>query len=346
MKPIDRFSIGGYAFTLEQEASKEVSEYLNELSAHYNNPEIIEGIEERMAELLLERTPRDGIVSLASVRQIIDILGRPDKIDDGEPEQAGTPEPKPRKKLYRDMDNAKVAGVCSGLGSYFNVDASLFRVIFLAVSIASMFGGMNIGSSVFVISFPVLYLVLWICMPAARTAKQRWEQKGEDGTAESIRRSIESGAAEIGEAANRIGHSAVGSGFGRAVEIIVGVILLIVAASGLFAGVLGAFGGEWLGLQTAVDDLYLRINREYPQFYEIINTPWVMILVAIVYTLPFLGMLYGSIMMIFHFRSPSWHPGLVIFVLWLIAVVALSILICAGVFSAEHQKSFFALSLL
>jgi hypothetical protein len=57
----------------------------------------------------------------------------------------------------------------------------------------------------------------------------------------------------------------------------------------------------------------------------------------VVCVLPFLGMLYGSIMLIFHFKSPSWHPGLVIFVLWLIAVVALAILVIACGFSADQQ---------
>jgi hypothetical protein len=44
-------------------------------------------------------------------------------------------------------------------------------------------------------------------------------------------------------------------------------------------------------------------------------------------------MLYGSIMLIFHIKSPSWHPGLVIFVLWLIAVIALCILTASVVLS-------------
>ena len=51
-------------------------------------------------------------------------------------------------------------------------------------------------------------------------------------------------------------------------------------------------------------------------------------------------------MMIFHFKSPSWHPGLVIFVLWLIAVVALAILVCAVGFAADHQTHIYTMNLL
>ena len=47
-------------------------------------------------------------------------------------------------------------------------------------------------------------------------------------------------------------------------------------------------------------------------------------------------MLYGSIMLLFRFKSPSWHPGLVIFILWVIALVALLILFFACLFTASH----------
>lgn len=35
------------------------------------------------------------------------------------------------KKLYRDVDNEKVAGVCAGLADYLDLDVTLIRVIWL-----------------------------------------------------------------------------------------------------------------------------------------------------------------------------------------------------------------------
>jgi len=352
MKQIDRVSIGGYAFTLEKEASHAVAAYLKEMSVHYPNPEIVEGIEERMAELLLEKTPPGGVVTLSAVQSIMSILGRPERIEQEEPESSA-PEEKPKKKLFRDMENARVAGVCSGLGRYLGVDAIVFRLIFVICTLLGVFGGIHIGrwAGVFThmdaisLGFPVLYLILWACMPAARTARQRWEQRGEDGTAESLRRSIESGAAELGEAAGRIGRSAEWSSIGRAFEVIIGLLLLIISVSGLFACGLGLFGWDWVGFHDVFDTSIHNITREWPQLTTIINTPWVIGLAIVVCVLPFIGILYGSIMMIFHFKSPSWHPGLVIFVLWLIAVVALAILIVAVIFSADHQTHFYSMSL-
>ena len=345
MKQIEKYSIGGYAFTLEKEASQAVAAYLKEMSAHYPNPEIIEGIEERMAELLLEKTPADGVVTLSTVQQIMGILGRPETIEEEEPERTA-PEEKPRKKLYRDLENARVAGVCSGLASYLNIDPAVLRIAFLVFTILGFVGGLHVYTPAVSISFPVLYLVFWICMPAARTARQRWEQRGEDGTAESLRRNIESGAAEVGDALRQVGKSPAWGRLGRVLEIFFGLLLLIVAVSGLFACGLGLFGWEWLGLRDAYDSLVREAIYDYPRIEAVINTPWVQWLAATVCFLPFLGMLYGSIMMIFHYKSPSWHPGLVIFVLWLIAIVALAILVCSVILSADIQDSYYAFNFL
>ena len=349
MKQVDKVSIGGYAFSLEKEASQAVAAYLKEMSVHYPNPEIVEGIEERMAELLLEKTSPGGVVTLATVQQIMGILGRPETIEEEEPERTSAQDEKPRKKLYRDMENARVAGVCSGLAKFFDIDPIVFRLIFAICTLLGLFGtfGFFRFHGEFVsISFPVLYAVLWVCMPAAVTARQRWEQKGQDGTAESIRRSIESGAAELGEVAGRVGRSPAWSGLGRAFEVFFGLILLIISVSGLFACGLGVFGWEWLGYKNDVDRIIYDITRDYPQFTSIIETDWVRCLAIVVCVLPFIGILYGSIMMIFHFKSPSWHPGLVIFVLWLIAVVALAILVCAVGFAADHQTHIYTMNLL
>lgn len=39
------------------------------------------------------------------------------------------------KKLYRSNYNKVIAGVCGGLGEYFNVDPVIFRVLFIAFSL-------------------------------------------------------------------------------------------------------------------------------------------------------------------------------------------------------------------
>lgn len=61
------------------------------------------------------------------------------------------------KRLYRSETDRVVAGVCGGLGKFFNVDSSLLRVIFVLITI---FGGSGI----------LIYLVLWIILPNETSA--------------------------------------------------------------------------------------------------------------------------------------------------------------------------------
>jgi phage shock protein PspC (stress-responsive transcriptional regulator) len=61
------------------------------------------------------------------------------------------------RKLYRSQTQRMIAGVCGGLAEYFNVDATLMRVLFLLLAV---FGGSGI----------VIYIVMWIIVPDARKA--------------------------------------------------------------------------------------------------------------------------------------------------------------------------------
>ena len=360
MKEVERISLGGYAFTLDQDASALASEYLGKLESHYagreGGAEILEGIEERMAELLRERCGSEGVGSRSQIEEIIAILGRPEDIEeeDGEPEAAaGEAGESPRKesrsgparKLYRDLSDKVVAGVCSGLGAYCSLDTALFRILFVAGTIAMALPRWR-GHWVVHISFPLIYIILWICMPAAKTARQRWEQRGEDGTVNGIQHSVESGARD---ADRNLGIAPRDeSKVGRVIAIIAGLILLIISFSGLFAGGVFSFGSGFLrgGFGHGLHDYGLfGLGRLYgygmselyetvPSLAGLLSTAGMRLLLLLVVFLPFVGILYGALQLLFGFKSPKWHPGLVIFILWLLCVIAAGILVAAGFFGA------------
>jgi len=382
MKEVERFSLGGYAFTLEQDAASLVADYLGELEKYYDGreggSEIMEGIEERMAELLLEKAGRDGVCTREMIESIIGILGKPEVIEaageeeipgqagddrkgagddrkgagddreranggerasDGEKANDG-----PKRKLYRDMNDRMVAGVCSGLAAYFKVEAALPRILFAVFTLVFLLGWKWNGSHTIVtlhLFFPILYIILWICMPPARTARQRWEQRGEDGTLSGIQRSIENGAKEVDEAVRRVASTPAASEFGRIFEKLIGVILLIVAFSVLFTGGMvtfgtGIFGGHgFFGLGDLINRGINELRDVAPSVASTLLHPWVHALTAVVIFLPFLGILYGALQLLFGFKSPKWHPGLVIFVLWLMSLLALAILVVTGVLSTQ-----------
>ncbi len=61
------------------------------------------------------------------------------------------------RKLYRSNTDKKIAGICGGLGDYFNIDPTVMRILFVA-------GFFLTGSLVF-----WLYLVLWVVIPESPT---------------------------------------------------------------------------------------------------------------------------------------------------------------------------------
>ncbi len=56
------------------------------------------------------------------------------------------------KRLYRSRLNNKIAGVCGGLGDYFNIDPTLLRIIAVLLIFAD---GVGI----------LAYIIAWIVMP-------------------------------------------------------------------------------------------------------------------------------------------------------------------------------------
>ena len=60
-----------------------------------------------------------------------------------------------QKKLYRSEDNKMIAGVCAGIGEYFDVDPTLIRLAWAVLTIFSaIFGGV------------VLYIIAAIIIPS------------------------------------------------------------------------------------------------------------------------------------------------------------------------------------
>jgi phage shock protein PspC (stress-responsive transcriptional regulator) len=358
MKSVERVSLGGYAFTLEEDAARLAEEYLGKLEIYYNGRagggEILDGIEERMAELLTEKAGRDGVVSRPMIEEVIGVLGRPEDIEAAEEEAKGEQREEipgqarndsGKRKLYRDLNDKVVAGVCSGLAAYFKQDVALFRILFVLFTVLFTFGFWRHGIGWRIsMGAPTLYVILWICMPAARTVRQRWEQRGEDGTLNSIQRSVEAGAKEFEEAMRNVSQSKGWGEFANVLGKFIGIILLIVGFAGLFTGSLWSFGSGWFGHPQGegifgLGRLYGRgiaeLNMFAPQVAHALAQPGINILIALVYFLPFLGILYGALQLLFGFKSPKWHPGLVIFILWLLCAVALGILIATGYISTE-----------
>ena len=59
------------------------------------------------------------------------------------------------KRLQRDLQNKVLGGVCSGLGNYFDMDPTFWRILFFVLF---LFGCSGL----------LIYVILWIAMPSAK----------------------------------------------------------------------------------------------------------------------------------------------------------------------------------
>jgi phage shock protein PspC (stress-responsive transcriptional regulator) len=64
------------------------------------------------------------------------------------------------QRLHRLAEDRRIAGICTGLGEYFDLDPVFFRLLFL---VSVLFGG--IGA--------LVYLLLWIMVPERAGAEGR-----------------------------------------------------------------------------------------------------------------------------------------------------------------------------
>ena len=46
-----------------------------------------------------------------------------------------------QKKLYRSASQVKLSGVCGGIAEYFNIDATIVRLVWVLVTLLNLFAG-------------------------------------------------------------------------------------------------------------------------------------------------------------------------------------------------------------
>lgn len=206
MNEIKKCSIAGVSFTLEYDAYDALNAYIESLNDTYKDDpageEIIADIEARIAELILSAQPADAIIARPLIENIIKQLGSASEIDEDHEHteyQASTTDhngnPRIPRRLYRDMQNRKLGGVCAGLANYFDVDPTWIRLGMFAPLLLTVFGSLGFHWLTWFIPFTsnlfgvfiLGYIIMWFAVPPASSARQKLEMKGERITARSIR---------------------------------------------------------------------------------------------------------------------------------------------------------------
>ena len=183
MKEITRIHLAKTPFSAEIDAKKSLEKYLNSIQKNMHaEPEAMQEIEARMVELLAERgVAKDGVIGNYDVLAIQKQMGEPRDFSDGSDnaeidadvdDEAGNSS----KQLMRDTEHGLIGGVCAGVAAYFGVNPLWIRLI----AIFSPF--ITFGTAV------LIYIVMWLSIPEARTASDKLRMRGEPVTLDALKR--------------------------------------------------------------------------------------------------------------------------------------------------------------
>lgn len=187
MKRTTTINLGGIVFNIDEDAYQTLSNYLSQLERHFaedEREEILKDIEVRMAELLKCKLQYRDVVEIADVNEVIDVIGHPEQFGEEKEEYKNdfensdnsfsqNPNRKYRK-LYRDPENKVIGGVASGIAAYFGMERVLMRVLFIVLILISFGWGL------------LIYLILLVAMPEAKTTAQLLEMRGIEPSLENI----------------------------------------------------------------------------------------------------------------------------------------------------------------
>ena len=248
MKKTISINISGINFHIDEDAYEKLNRYLQSIASHFQGidgkEEVMGDIESRIAELLQSKlTGEKQVVTIKDVDEVIRIMGQPSDFAPEEEASPADPYISYRKRLYRDPERKMVGGVCSGIGAYFNLDPLWVRLIFILLVLAPGFG-------------ILLYIILWLVVPEARTAAEKLEMRGHPVNVSTLERSFKQEMGDIKEKVSEMAGKAketyhrkkaefvaedhsyvkdnlrsVGHFFLRVLGILSGIVIFLMAAS-------------------------------------------------------------------------------------------------------------------
>jgi phage shock protein PspC (stress-responsive transcriptional regulator) len=223
MNEVNRIHLGRQPFTVSVEAHKELKEYLAAIKKQGVDKDVLDEIELRMAELLTEKgISADKVVLAKDVDFLKEQLGNPKDFKEDEDSPQATVNELGQKRLFRDTENAMVAGVAAGLASYFGIDVLLVRILFVVGAIT---GGWGI----------LLYIALWLLVPEAKTSSERLQMQGKPVTVEGLKEIVD--RADVKGAAHRANNTITPT-----INKIFGAILKFIGIGFILAGLAALFG--------------------------------------------------------------------------------------------------------
>lgn len=207
MNKVLNINLGGYPFTIDDDAYAQLDNYLKAIHRHFRSSEgyeeITTDIESRMAELFQEKLENHPIITQIDVKNVVAIMGTPEDFG-ADPFEAEAPRSssgksgegfniKTGKRLFRDPEREAIGGVCAGIAAYFGIEDPLW--VRLAFIVFAFTGGFSL----------LLYVILWAVLPKAETASDRLAMRGEAANVSNISKIIEEELEHVSQKVTELG---------------------------------------------------------------------------------------------------------------------------------------------
>jgi phage shock protein PspC (stress-responsive transcriptional regulator) len=174
MKKTISISLGGFSFQIEEDAYTKLETYLKEVQTHFSSypdsSEIVSDMESRIAEHFQSKLQGSNIVTQPLVEELILVMGKTEEFGDTPNTQNSSKKESSQsgfgKKFFRNPEDVIIAGVASGIAAYLGVEPVWVRLVF---GLSIFFGGFGI----------LLYIILWVIVPEAKTDTEKMQMRGE-----------------------------------------------------------------------------------------------------------------------------------------------------------------------
>jgi phage shock protein PspC (stress-responsive transcriptional regulator) len=311
-------NINGIVFHIEEDAYEVLRTYMTEVKRHFaysaDSEEIVTDIENRLAEMFSERLHSDNkqVIELADVKQVTDQMGSIadfEREDEAESSFSTANSLKVEKRLLRDMDNRVIAGVCAGVGHYFDIETRWVRLFMILLV---FFGGSGI----------MLYLILWIVMPKAVSRADRMAMKGEPINIQNFKKNFDEEIEGVRHGLHRATHEAgpvidqIGSFLGRLLKIIIkvaGAFIIFVGAMVLLALVIGLLA--FLGVWQTTEFNHFPFNIINPEYKSVLSFS-----TFVIVFIPLVALILFAIRVLFNRSVVSRTGSFAMLIIWLAGV--------------------------
>lgn len=178
-------------FSVEEDAFTKLQNYLDDIKDHFSSEdvswEITQDIEDSIShKFISQKKDLQNVITLWDVTHIIKEMWTIEELTDTDWERHGPQnmsadekdEWKAPKQLFRNGDEKIIWWVACGIANYFGIDPVITRVIFVILIFAN---GIWI----------LIYIILWLIVPTAKTASQKLSMKWKPANLSSIEKFFE-----------------------------------------------------------------------------------------------------------------------------------------------------------